>query len=74
LNAEEKKVKREMNIRAAEAQALVPKWRYNQWNSACNDFFADANAGVNRFPRPTGLGTCKAKDCVKGEKLGLCHH
>ncbi|KAN0114613.1 hypothetical protein V8E51_004157 [Hyaloscypha variabilis] len=52
-----------------------PKWEYDTWSASCSTFFANPNASAYYFPKPKGLEPCdNAKVCVKGEKLGICHH
>ncbi|KAI9055240.1 hypothetical protein LZ554_000204 [Drepanopeziza brunnea f. sp. 'monogermtubi'] len=49
---------------------------YTAWSKACTAFFADQTARVP-FPSPRQFvtGACKrARGCVKGVRLGVCHH
>jgi len=53
---------------------MSPKQRYDVWASSCTAFFADPEASAQRVPMPRELGICEARKCIKGEKLGFCHH
>jgi len=53
---------------------MSAKQRYELWNEACKVFFADNDAPVSRFPVPKDVGICEKRKCIKGEKLGFCHH
>jgi hypothetical protein len=78
--AREQKLKEEAEEARAKSQAyahqqrMSAKKRYEQWASACTDFFADPHASARKFPIPKNLKFCTKFVCIKGEKLGICHH
>jgi hypothetical protein len=78
--AREQKLKEEAEEARAQSQAHVHQQRmsaqkrYEQWASACADFFVDPHASARKFPIPKSLKFCTKSVCIKGEKLGICHH
>ncbi|PMD58431.1 uncharacterized protein K444DRAFT_631023 [Hyaloscypha bicolor E] len=72
----EQKLKEEAEEARAKSQAyahqqrMSAKKRYEQWASACTDFFADPHASARKFPIPKNLKFCTKFVCIKGEKLG----
>ncbi|KAE9379540.1 hypothetical protein N431DRAFT_553721 [Stipitochalara longipes BDJ] len=55
-------------------RTLSPKQRYDAWSSFCTAFFANPNASADYFPIPRDFKPCHAKGCIRGDKLGFCHH
>jgi hypothetical protein len=78
--AREQKLKEEAEEARAQSQAHVHQQRmsaqkrYEQWASAGTDFFTDRHASARKFPIPKNLKFCSKSVCIKGEKLGICHH
>jgi hypothetical protein len=80
-NQEKKRAKREKKIRDVEDMKQKRKRdlpafkpRYEQWVEDCAAFFSNPDADAEQFPMPAGIRSCQERVCVKGEKLGFCHH
>ncbi|KUJ13823.1 uncharacterized protein LY89DRAFT_672104 [Mollisia scopiformis] len=76
---EEKKAWKALNAHVAEQVVPDASEEYVEWNANCKEFFA-AETIKDLFDEEVSFPVIKAevcghtRDCVRGEKLGICHH
>lgn len=65
-----RELKKEQQRREQIAQTSRAQLNFERWSQSCANFFSGS---VQTFPQLPSYG-CERNPCVRGERLGVCHH